>query len=256
MKIQLIINLLLAWIIITSCEKENGQQNEDTHNQVIDSIIYSIYLHTFENDIIAMEKYLDNELVENIILNYNDSIVIKEHFVFDTLSKKSIYHFKGNQYAAFSIDSFFSEEKYFKTYYTYDNQGYLIEEKHIPGISNICNDTCEYTEIEYYISGGNSYKDTYIVFPPNVASTGFNDYTYTDKELKLDIIDFKNSIIGEQNKNLPSAFGYKMDIKPGTFYEKIKYEYEVNEGIVSKRIDSYIESDTINRKEILVYSYD
>lgn len=256
MKIQLKINLLLALTIITSCEKENGHQNGDIHNQLIDSIIYSINIHTYGNDIIAMEKYLDNELVENIILNYNDSVVIKEHFVFDTLSKKSIYHFEGNQYAAFSIDSFFSEEKYFKTYYTYDNQGYLIEEKHIPGVFSFSSDSSEYTIFEYSVINGNIKKIEFLLEPPNIVSTGFYDYIYSDQELNYDIIKYKNAIIGKPNKNLPRSYGYQEDVRPGGFYESIRFEYEIIDYLVRKRIDYYIEADTINRKEILLYSYD
>lgn len=253
MKSHLLLIFLVS--ILCSCEKNHEDVIIEDNSPKYDSLIYKVHLITDDENIYQMEKFLNDELVELIELIYEDTFVEKKHYASDTLIEKNIYYFEGNKYASFSIDSIFEEDKYFQTYYTYDDQGYLKEEKHIPGVFSFSNDSSAYTIFEYSHSNGNLHKTLFLLEPPNVISTGVFDYKYSDLESKFDITSYKNAILGMPNKNLPSAYGWQEWVRPGHFYEDIKYDYELNEGLVTRRIDSYLDADTISYKHILIYTY-
>ena len=140
------------------------------------------------------------------------------------------------------------------TFYTYDEQGYLIEEKQIPGFNYVDGEVD--STIQYYrIQNGNRYGFDKLIRPPNTFSTGTFTYQYTALPQLYDLTAFSNSFLGHPNLNLPGSFGYQYIGLGGSYYPYISYYYEMEGNIVTRRTDTYLEDDSIVLKEILNYQY-
>lgn len=251
---------LIGAVILTflSCEKlEDETLIPLPKPNEVDSTIYQIYITVEDDQIVEMNKFHDDSLVEKIALEYYDSIIQKTIYYFDTLMQKSVYHLNDLNYAEYSSDSFFSLNRFYMTFYTYSEQGYLIEEKHIPGY-NYAGEVVEYNSTSYNILNGNSYTDRVLIRPPGTVSTGCFTFKYTKLLQTYDITSYNNSFLGNPNHNLPESYGYQFLYKFGAYHKEVSYEYEMTGNLVSKRIgDNYklFENDSILHRDILYYHY-
>lgn len=256
MKIVQIGFFVCASIILISCEQSVDETIKPSPRlNDVDSVVFDILI-TIENDqIIEMKKFHHDTVVDKIALEYLDSTVQKTVYSFDTLIQKSIFYINAMNYAEFSLDSLFNLNRFYTTNYTYNSEGYLIEEEHIPGF-NFVDGEVDFTISYYNIYGGNRYGFKVLTRPPNVYSTGSYTYKYSDKIQKYDIAAYNNSILGEPNNNLPESFGYQL-IDRSRFYDKeVSYDYFITNNLVHKRIDNFFKNDTIVRKEILYFYYE
>lgn len=266
MKIKIWSIMIFTLIVIFSCEKEKNNP-EVIIQKDVDSTIYNIEVSVKNGNVVGVSKYLNKNLTESLTINYQDTMVIKQYYHFDSLIYKRVYFLDLNKYAKYSIDSFYYEKRYFTTLYTYNENGYLTKEKITPGewfyskdgsdnftFLNNPSESTEFSEIDYNEYNGNNYKETSFPYP-NVASTGYYDYKYSSTNMTYDILLFNNLIKGRMNVNLPSSYGYQMDIKPATYTEMIRFEYELSNGLVIKRIDNYLQNNIVVSKNIFYYSY-
>lgn len=247
-------------IVLQACNDENPKVEPPSDND-IDSLVFVVNLKVNEDGIVYMTKYLDNTIAESIEFLYSDSIVEKRHYISDTLVYKGIYFLSDNNYTTYSLDSFFRKGIHFVTNYTYDESGYIKEEKHVPGQYYLQDlgldfDSSEYTVLQYKIWDGNVIVQQLLVKPPNWVSTIVKDYQYSDIPCKYDLIDYRNTLAGIRNKNLPSMYGWRDTGPPGLFNEIIRYEYELRDSLVTRRADLYIDNNEIIRKEINYFNYD
>lgn len=253
-------HLLLILIVLQACNDENPKV-EPPSNIDIDSLVFVVNLKVNEHGVVHMTKYLESTLAENIEFLYSDTIVEKRHYISDTLVYKGLYFLGDNNYATYSLDSFFRKDIYFETFYTYDESGYIKEEKHVPGQYYLQDlgldfDSSEYTVLQYKIWGGNVIIQQLFVKPPNLVSTVVKDFQYSDIPFKYDLINYRNTLTGLPNKNLPSMYGWRDTGPPGLFYEIIRYEYKLRDNLVIRRTDLYVNNNEIIRKEIYYFNYD
>lgn len=255
------ISILLVGALIFflhSCEN----QDDDTklnHTEIseIDSIVYNVYLIVQDNQIVEMKKIHQDSLVERIVIDYLDTIIQKTVYHYDTLIQKSLYYLNDQNYAKFSHDSLYTLNRFYKTYYEYDEEGYLIEEKNIPGY-NYVDGQVDSVIYYYYVNNGNRYGRDVMIIPPNTHSTGSYTYKYTELLQTYDLTTFNNSFLGKPNLNLPESYGYQYILRAGDYDKHISYEYEIEDNIVGKRIDNIYElwgNDSVIHREVLYYQY-
>jgi YD repeat-containing protein len=176
--------------------------SREVNDKVIDSTVY-----TYGNDSVERRFYENKTLAE------------VEH---GTLENGDVTFMSGNK-----TDS----TSFWKTYYTYDQNGFLIREIHMD------NDTVETWRIEYQIQNNNIITINRINYIPAVYSYEF----YPGTTNSLGIQEKYGPYFGKSNSNLSKKCTITLDL--GTAVQNNSYDFFDNGWV--KKMTSITGTDTI-----------
>jgi hypothetical protein len=263
----------IVFFLLYACEKDKPSidepdQNMDTISadttRYLDSTLFKVTITRMNDTIISsVETHSDEELIESIHYTYSDSVAFKTYVKGDLLIK-STYYLNERKLAYVSVDSIFADVELIhviQNYWTYDNDGYLIEKISYPESIYFSGEDSSIITY-YYIDGNQHVKD--MDWSNGSGNTWMPYYNYSENSpiLKHDIIEFNSGIIGRLNRTLP--FYYEISAGKGGTWDRRSFNYVIDlEGNVTKRIDTlyneivHYESrpnEALSR-EIFIYTY-